>query len=259
MATKYPIVLVHGIMLKDIGFFRAFGRIEQVLKADGNQVFSSRIDGFGTTKTNAMQLKQEVLKLLSETGAEKVNIIAHSKGGLDSKRMIQELGMEDAVASLTTLCTPHKGSPIATRLLHLPKWLLSWINFWINLWYRIFGDKHPNALAVCRELALTEETEEETVAFSQKVYCQSFSTKLERSRDDFVMGIPLIFSRHYEKKESDGLVSKESSAFAHYRGECTDLSVSHTQIVDFLPTKPQREKIFVFYTKLCRELAEMGF
>ncbi len=259
MATKYPIILVHGIVLKDILFIRAFGRITDVLRNDGNTVYSSRIDGFGTTETNAAQLKEEILQILAETGTEKINIIAHSKGGLDSKRMIKELGMEDRVASLTTLCTPHKGSPIATNILRLPRWILAIINFWLNFWYRIFGDQHPNALAVCRELSLTEETEEETVAFSDIVYCQSFSTKLERSRDDFIMGIPLMFSHHYEKRDSDGLVSRESSAFAHYRGHCVDISVSHSEIVDFLPKKHKREKIYIFYTNLCRELAEMGF
>ena len=33
MATKYPIILVHGIVLKDVKFFKAFGRIENVLES----------------------------------------------------------------------------------------------------------------------------------------------------------------------------------------------------------------------------------
>lgn len=259
MATKYPIILVHGIVLKDFSFFRAFGRIADVLRAEGNTVYSSRIDGFGKIDTNARQLKEEILQILQETGAEKVNIIAHSKGGLDSKRMIRELEMEDRVASLTTLCTPHKGSPIATNLLRLPEWILRLISFWLNFWYRIFGDQQPDALAVCRELALREDTEAETVAFSEKVYCQSYSTKLERSRDDFVMGIPLIFSHYYENRDSDGLVSQESAVFENYRGKCVDISVSHSEIVDLFPKKQKREKIFRFYTSLCQELSDMGY
>ncbi len=259
MATKYPIILVHGIVLKDIMFFRAFGRISDLLKNQGYTVYSSQIDGFGTTETNSRQLKEEILGILSETGAEKVNIIAHSKGGLDSKRMIKELEMENKVASLTTLCTPHKGSPIATNLLRLPRWMLKLISFWVDLWYRLFGDKHPNSLKVCRELALTDGAVGEAVAFSEKVYCQSFSTKLEHSKDDFVMGIPLAFSRYYEDRESDGVVSEESSVFENYRGKCLDISVSHTEIVDFFPKKNKREKVFLFYSTLCEELSNMGF
>ncbi len=259
MATKYPIILVHGIALKDFLFFRAFGKIADILCSNGNTVYSSRIDGFGTTKTNAEQLKSEILKILAETNAEKINIIAHSKGGLDSKYMIKELDMEDRVASLTTLCTPHQGSPIATNILKLPKWTLSVISFWLNFWYRIFGDKHPDSLAVCRELSKSDEATQETVAFSQKVYCQSYSTTLEKSKDDFVMAIPLMFSHYYEKRESDGLVSEKSAEFENYRGKCVDISVSHSEIVDFLPKKSKREKIYAFYTKLCDELSAMGF
>ncbi len=255
MATKYPIVLVHGIVMKDILFFRAFGRIEKVLKEEGNTVYVSKIDGFGTTKTNALALKEEILSLIEKEGCEKVNIIAHSKGGLDSKRMINEFQMEDKVASLTTLCTPHQGSPVASGILKLPKWMLLVVDFWLNFWYRIFGDKHPNALEVCRELALSEESAEELI--SDKVYCQSYSAVLEKSRDDFIMGIPLMFSRCWDDRESDGLVPSESSRFGSYRGR-VEGSVSHTEIVDFMVKKKKRERIFAFYRELCKELEEKG-
>jgi triacylglycerol lipase len=36
--------------------------------------------------------------VLSQTGAQKVNIIAHSKGGLDCRYAIANLGLEDKVA-----------------------------------------------------------------------------------------------------------------------------------------------------------------
>ena len=50
MKTKYPIILVHGIVLKDWSFFKAFGRIEKVLKEEGYTVYTSNTDGFGTIK-----------------------------------------------------------------------------------------------------------------------------------------------------------------------------------------------------------------
>ncbi len=259
MSTKYPIILVHGIVLKDFHAFRAFGKIEKILRDNGHTVFTSQIDGFGTVSSNAEQLKSEILDILQKTGPQKVNLIAHSKGGLDSKKMITTLGMAEYVASLTTLCTPHKGSKMATNILRLPKWMLRIVNFWINLWYRIFGDKVPDAFTVCEELAAVDSIEELTVGISEAVYCQSFSTTLDRSRDDFVMGIPLVFSRRFEKSESDGLVAPESSVFANYRGKALDGSVSHTEIVDFMVRSKKREKIHTFYISLCAELEQMGF
>lgn len=44
---------------------------------------------------------------------ERFHIIAHSMGGLDSREYLTHLGGEEHVLSLTTLGTPHRGSPIA--------------------------------------------------------------------------------------------------------------------------------------------------
>ena len=259
MKTKYPVVLAHGIILKDFKFFRAFGKIEKILKAEGCRVYTSKTDGFGTIENNAEQLKADVLDILSSENAEKVNIIAHSKGGLDAKYMIERLGMQDKVASLTTLCTPHKGSQIATKISSMPKPVKKFIAFWVNTVYRIFGDRRPDSLAVCEQLKSSPQAVTEVIDFSDKVYCQSYSAQMRRSRDDFVMGIPLIFSKRYENGATDGLVSEESSKFGSYRGECTSGSVSHSEIVDFMVKKSKKEKIYAFYMQLCRELAEKGF
>src|SRR5262249_6493519 len=43
----------------------------------------------------------------------KVNLIAHSMGGLDARYAITRLGLGDRVVSLTTIGTPHVGTPLA--------------------------------------------------------------------------------------------------------------------------------------------------
>lgn len=253
--SKYPIILVHGIVIKDFKFFRAFGRIEKMLRAEGFDVYTAATDGFGAIETNAQQLKDYVDKIMSTRNVDKINLIAHSKGGLDSRYMIEHLD-GSCVASLTTLCTPHKGSPVASRILRLPKWLARFVAFWINLWYKILGDKHPDALKTCEQLQVTQQSAAET---PDGIYCQSYSTTLKRSRDDFVMGIPLWFYRHLDAVSSDGLVSAESAKYGEYKGDCIDESISHSQIIDFMPSKRKRERIHAFYLQLCNDLVERGF
>lgn len=257
MQTKYPILLVHGIIFKESRIFKSFGKIGKQLKSQGYRVYVSTQDGFGTIESNAVQLKAQIEDILHNENAEKINLIAHSKGGLDCKYLIKQLDMEDKVASLTTLCTPHKGSPVASKIMKFPKFLLKFVAFWVNLWYRIFGDKHPNAYEVCRQLQRHDN--EELLPFSESVYCQSFSTSMKKVRDDFVMGIPLIFSRFCEKSETDGLVPVNSAIFENYRGNCIDGSISHSQIVDFMVSKKKKEKIYGFYSAICKELAEMNY
>ena len=259
MPTKYPIILVHGIMIKDFKRFRAFGKIESLIKSLGYTVYSSNHDGFGKIETNAAQIRRFIERVLRDTGAEKVNIIAHSKGGLDSLYMIDRLLMAKKVASVTFLSTPHKGSAIATKLYSLPRPVRSFIAFWINFWYKIFGDTHPDALGVCKELMRTPDNIVECFDHHDGIFMQSYSTTLERSRDDFVMGIPLIFSRRWEMDSSDGLVSLESSKYREYRGHCTDGSVSHSEIIDFMVKKKKKEKIYAFYISLLEDLSKRGY
>lgn len=260
MKTKYPIILVHGIALKDFKFLKSFGEIDRILRIQGYSVYKAKIDGFGSILNNAMQLKEEIIKILEIEGVDKVNIIAHSKGGLDSKYMIKNSGMEDHVASLTTLCTPHKGSPIATNILKLPKFLTKFIAFWINFWYKLFGDKNPDSYQACLDLKRINSIEEEIINFSEKVYCQSYSTEMKKSKDDFIMGIPLMFSRYFEKDYiSDGIVPIDSTIFGEYKGNAFSESISHTEIVDFMVKKKKRDKIYMFYSALCEELVNMGF
>ncbi|MBR2930837.1 MAG: alpha/beta fold hydrolase [Clostridia bacterium] len=259
MATRYPIILAHGVAAKQLRIMNAFGRIGDELKRAGNDVYVADTDGFGKIETNAEQLRDFILAVLEKTGAEKVNIIAHSKGGLDSKYMITELGMEDRVASLTTLCTPHQGSIIASWVWDLPRWMKGTIAFFINVFYKFFlRDKHPDALGACEQLRKVDESAA-TLEFSSKVYCQSYSSSLKRGRDCFIMALPMKIYKHFEKVENDGLVSCESAKFGNYRGECLDISVSHVQIIDLFSKKSQKEKIYAFYNSVADELAEMGF
>ena len=257
--TKYPIVLVHGIALKEVKFVKAFGRIGQFLRDNGFEIYVADTDAFGAIETNAQQLRDYINNVLAQSGAEKVNVIAHSKGGLDTKYMITHLGMEDYVASLTTLCTPHRGSIVASWIWKLPGWIKRTIAWFINTFYRLFcGDKQPNALKACEQLRKVDESED-TLRFSERVYCQSYSTNLKRGTDCFIMGIPMKLYRHFEKIDNDGMVSRESAKFGNYRGDCLDISVSHSQIVDLFAGKDKRRHVFDFYLRLCRELAEMGF
>lgn len=259
MTSKYPIVLAHGIAAKQLKIKNAFGKIGSELEKEGYIIYIADTDAFGSVKTNADQLKKFINRVKAECDCQKVNIIAHSKGGLDSKYMITQLGMEDSVASLTTLCTPHKGSIIASKIWDFPSPIKKLCAFFIDNFSRIFlGDKHPDSMTACDELRAVNESEE-TLQFSHKVYCQSYSTNIGKTRDCFIMALPMKLQHHYEITDNDGLVSEGSSKFGNYRGRCLDIPVSHVQIIDLFAKKSQKEKIYSFYKQICKELSEMGY
>lgn len=109
-ATRYPIIMVHGIGFRDLRYFNYWGRMPKVLSCHGASIYYGHQKAWGTIEENAALIKENIEHILKETGAKKVNIIAHSKGGLDSRYMITKLGMKDKIASLTTVSTPHHGS-----------------------------------------------------------------------------------------------------------------------------------------------------
>lgn len=113
-STRFPIVLHHGFL----GFDRIFAidyffGVRKALADSGYSVHATTVAPVNTIAFRASQLAQQIDEILEETGASKVNLIAHSMGGLDARYLISSLGYGDKVASLTTIATPHQGSLVA--------------------------------------------------------------------------------------------------------------------------------------------------
>jgi triacylglycerol lipase len=110
--AKYPIVLMHGFNASPTNDW-SFYQVADALEADGQTVYEAEVPPFDSSTVRAQALAPFIDRVLSETGSAKVNLVAHSMGGLDARVLIDDLGYGDRVASLTTISTPHRGSQIA--------------------------------------------------------------------------------------------------------------------------------------------------
>ena len=115
--TRYPLLLVHGLNCRDDWIFSYWGRMADILREHGAAVFLSGQDAWGSVPGNARALLSRGEAILAETGSEKLNLIAHSKGGLEARYLVSTLGFAPKAASLTTICTPHHGSKAAAEWL----------------------------------------------------------------------------------------------------------------------------------------------
>lgn len=256
--TKYPVVLVHGMMVKDFPFWPAFRGITDFLQKQNVTVYVSNQDGLGAIATNAAQLKDEILKILQKENCEKVNIIAHSKGGVDARFMISCLGMAEYVASLTTLSTPHHGSGLSAKLLQMPAFLAKAIAFFSNLFYRILGDRQPDILQLGKELtADAMENFNEAVPNAPSVYYQSFSSTAPHKKA-FLRFIPYQISRYCEQDDTDGMVAVKSSQWGNYRGSMS-AELDHFKMVGVYGSKKKLTGVGLFYLHIIQELSHMGF
>lgn len=112
--TRYPIVLHHGLLgFNRILFIDYFYDVRATLERQGYVVRTTNVSILNSIEVRAAELAEQIDAILAETHAEKVNIIAHSMGGLDARHVISVLGYGDRVASLITLGTPHRGTPVA--------------------------------------------------------------------------------------------------------------------------------------------------
>lgn len=222
------LVLVHGILgfrekfgveyFRDVaGHFRAQGFAVLVPELDPTRGIEFRGGQLGDQLNNSFNNG-----LLDPT--QKTHIIAHSMGGLDSRYLLSPVTGRQLMApvrSLTTISTPHQGSPIAD-LIDKPMDLLPFP-------YLPFSPGgNPLELAL-NELGISLDGLRDLTTAS----CQAFSTKYTNSGSVAYFSVAgsgragfaptasaLLLFRHYivacTGKANDGLVTVDSAVWGTF-------------------------------------------
>jgi triacylglycerol lipase len=230
MIMTYPIVLAHGVCRFDILWNKAahvdnnndpkvdrlhyFRGVRTMLLERGYEVYHSNVSWAADVYERASDLKRNIIEILRRSKAKKVNIIAHSMGGLDARHMMfndrHHGNINEHIASLTTISTPHGGSPFADwgldNLSRIPRLLKR-----IGLDLSAFKDLRTSVCKAFNERSDVLEFEKEC---RKKVVFQTFA-----GRQDF-WGVFHLFkgaARIIEEKEgeNDGLVSVQSAKWRH--------------------------------------------
>jgi triacylglycerol lipase len=256
---NYPVILVHGIAMHDrTSIIKIWGRIPQTLEESGVQVYFGNTDAWGDYESNALILKETIEKILLETKKEKVNIIAHSKGGIDSRYLIWKYDFHDKIASLITICTPHLGSEVADltydqKLMHtqIAKDALA-------LYGKLSNDANPNLYKVNYQLTTMQMKEfNEKIPMDERIYHRSLYTTMNDAFDDRVFARTFL---HIQKiaGENDGLVSAQSAGWGTNVAKIAD-GVSHTEILDIKMRRVSGMHIPDIYIDIVKDLSHKGF
>ncbi len=261
--TKYPIVMVHGVFFRDLKHLNYWGRIPAQLQINGAEIYYGNQQSALTVEDSAKEVFAEVEKVIKQTGAEKVNIIAHSKGGLDSRYAITHLGMDKYVASLTTINTPHRGCEFADWMLtKAPDKVKNKLADTYNSMFRTLGDNSPDFIGAvsCLTASYCKSFNEKTPN-RPGIYYQSTASKINRPvRNVFPLCFTNRFVKHFDG-DNDGLVSPQSAVWGYNFRQLKIKSpegVSHADTIDLTRHNRKDFDVCEFYISLVSELKNMG-
>lgn len=265
---KYPILMVHGMGFRDNEKLNYWGRIPKHLEQMGCRIFYGNQDSNASSEENGKVLAERIREILEETGEAKLNVIAHSKGGLDMRYAISSLGMGDKIASLTTLSTPHHGSVTVDKLLRLPDILVRFAGKCADLWMRICGDKKPNTYKVFHAFSTdgAKQFNQENPDFPG-VYYQSYAFVMRHANSDMLMWFPSLVVKAVEG-ENDGLLTPDAVKWGEFQGIIRSSSlrgISHCDEVDMRRRRFSKKDgsgigdITEVYADIVRKLEEKGF
>ena len=262
--TKYPLILVHGIFFRDFEKFNYWGRIPDELIKNGATIYYGNHSSSLSIKDSAEELAERITKIIEETKCGKVNIIAHSKGGLDSRYAISNLGLDKYVASLSMINTPNHGCVFAEYLLDkVPEGIKRKIADGYNFTLKKLGDKNPDFIAGVTDLT-TSRVEElnKTMKNSDNVYYKSYGSVLKKATSGrFPLNLTNNFVELFDSK-NDGLVGIESFPIENSEFSLIESpykrGISHGDVIDLNRENIKGFDVREFYVKLVYELKCKG-
>ena len=110
-STKLPILLIHGYMADATVWNKWVDLLKKENISAYPITFKQSDDKCGSSAEHAKELSNIIGQIKDETGQNKVNIVGHSKGGLDARVYLANNTKD--VANLVMIGTPNAGSPLA--------------------------------------------------------------------------------------------------------------------------------------------------
>jgi len=181
---KYPVVLCHGLFGFDkkgpanIPFLqvRYWNKIQKYLEQLGCKVLVPKVSPAGGVKYRAQELSNFIE---SNFPKQQVHLIAHSMGGLDCRYLITHLKQRSfKVLTLTTLSTPHRGSPFMD---------------WCRKKFGVGWIRDPKHIPAAQPSFMAKSIKNASVIFNKRE-----QQKRHQHRQSFTK----LFSRAFEKRDS---------------------------------------------------------
>lgn len=244
-ATRSPVVLLHGYAGTDryLGIIGYFSEVEPTLERLGYEVFTTAVNPNAEAEDRAAELLGQLVEIVEATRSRKLNLIAHSQGGLDARVLISGRGLAPRVATLTTVATPHRGMRVIPEPFFLVRQNFTWAYMRDS-----FNPTYPDMPGVAY--------------FSWGgASCGALDADCRRERDGEAVD-PILLAQYFpivkaEHGDNDGLVPVESARWGTYLGT---IWADHYDEIGQLPADPYPHlDHLAFYTREARRLKAAGY
>lgn len=262
--TRYPILMVHGVFFRDFRYLNYWGRIPGELTKNGATIFYGNHQSAASVEECGKELAERIRQIVKETGCEKVNLIAHSKGGLDCRHAISKEGADKYVASLTTINTPHRGCEFADYLLSkIPDKQKEMVACTYNAALCKLGDTCPDFLKAVYDLTADAcRKRNEELKDVPGIFYQSVGSKLNwASGGRFPLNFTHYLVRYFDG-DNDGLVGEKSFSWGEKYQFLTvkgRRGISHGDMIDLNRENFDGFDVREFFVQLVQDLKRRGF
>lgn len=260
--TRYPVFLCHG--------YGAIGSLVKpsplhdpcmLMREHGVQAIAPNIVPYATIETRAKNWARQIRNFCKDHPAGKVNVVAHSMGGLDLRYAIRHLELEPCIASLTTVATPHKGTFLAELVLKTPELLTEKISEVVD-WFgnNVYPKEKSNAIGSVEQLTRNyiNEIFNRECPVPEKIPVFSYSAAVGKGTGRSLNPIFKFQNTQIYDREgiNDSFVSVESASWGEHLGT---VELSHLNQINVQVSKENRPKYHAFWKGMISRLSEMGY
>lgn len=262
ISVKHPVFLCHG--------FGAIGSLVKpsplhdpcmLMREHGVKAFAPNCVPYASIEVRAKNWVRLITEICDQYGYEKVNVMAHSMGGLDMRFALTHLDIADKVASLTTIATPHQGTYLADLILKTPELITEKLSHIVD-WFgdNVYPNEKSEVLSSLEQLCrgyVKEEFNADTPNLDGLPYF-SYSAAVGKGTDSSLNPVFLFQNTQIFGKEgpNDSFVSIESATWGEHLGT---VALSHMNQINVQVSKENKRIYHDFWTGAVRKLGEMGF
>jgi triacylglycerol lipase len=258
---NHPVLLCHGYgaiasLVKPAPLYD----VAMLMRSHGVLAFAPNIVPYAKIQTRAARWVRLVHKIKEKTGAEKLNIIAHSMGGLDMRYALSKLDAAPHVASYTSVCSPHRGTSLAELALNTPNTIRDKISGFLDwMGERAYPSEKSDALGSAVQLTrqyITETFNPDSPDVPGIPY-YSYSSAVGKGTEHAIKVITRYQNNHIFEEEgpNDGMISVESSIWGEH---ISTTHLSHMEQTN-IGVKTGRKQIFEsFWLDVLKMLQEKG-